>query len=136
MIHHRTIALLLLVVGAAIVGCRTKPPGQSQTAPRVVVARPISAPVRDYFEYNGYLDTTEMVEVRARAKGLLTAIHFTEGTEIKKGDPLYDIDQREYITAEKKAIAGSKSESERSQLGCVRLAEAEPNVPTRRASPA
>ena len=47
----------------------------------------------------------ETVEVRPRIKGLLTKVHFTEGTEVAKGDPLYDIDQRETLTAEKKAIA-------------------------------
>jgi len=93
----------------------------------VTVTRGILTPVRDYLEYNGYLDTTETVEVRARVKGLLTAIHFTEGSEVKKGDPLYDIDQREYLTAEKKAIAElqkSKADVQNWQAQ-IKLAEAE-----------
>lgn len=73
--------------------------------PVVTVTHPVSTPVRDYLEYNGYLDSMEMVEVRPRIKGLLTEIHFTEGTEVEKGKLLYEIDQRETLTAEKKAIA-------------------------------
>jgi len=84
--NHRIAALAALAIGAMLAGCRGKPTAQSQTAPSVTVTRPVTTPVRDYLEYNGYLDTTETVEVRARVKGLLTAIHFTEGTEIAKGD--------------------------------------------------
>ena len=99
---------------------RAAPPG-------VIVTRPVSAPVRNYFEYNGYLDTTETVEVRARVKGLLTGIHYTEGTEVAKGDPLYDIDQREYITAEKKALAelGKAKADVLNWTAQIKLAEAE-----------
>jgi multidrug efflux system membrane fusion protein len=106
MVCHRTAGLLaLLVVGAALAGCRGKPAPQQLPPPKVTVTRPVSTPVREYLEYNGYLDTTETVEVRARVKGLLAAIRFTEGAEVAKDDPLYDIDQREYVTAEKKALA-------------------------------
>jgi RND family efflux transporter MFP subunit len=105
MLRHHVIGFLGLILGISLVGCR----GQSQPAPLpppvVTVTKPVSALVRDYFEYNGHLDTTETVNVQARVKGLLTDIHFTEGTEVAKGDPLYDIDQREFLTAEKKGIA-------------------------------
>jgi multidrug efflux system membrane fusion protein len=105
MLRHRTVALAALFAGALLAGCKGKPEAQQPPPPRVTVAKPVSTPVRDYLEYNGYLDTTETVNVQARVKGLLTAIHFQEGTEVEKGAPLYDIDQREYVTAEKKAAA-------------------------------
>lgn len=127
MLHRRFALLIGLFAGAVLVGCRGKPAAPSQPVPKVTVTRPVSAPVRDYFEYNGYLDTTETVEVRARVKGLLTEIHYVEGTEISKGDPLYDIDQREYITAEKKALA--ELEKAKAEIlnwqAQIRLAEAE-----------
>jgi RND family efflux transporter MFP subunit len=111
MLPHRSTAWLVLVVGLTAAGCKEKPSTEPPPTPRVVVARPVVIPVQAYNEYNGFLDTTETVEVRARVKGLLTAIHFKEGAEVKKGELLYEIDQREYITAEKKA----KSELERSK---------------------
>src|SRR5262249_8953876 len=127
-----------LLFGLAVAGCREKPGGQAPPDPKVTVTRPATAPVRDYFEYNGYLDTTETIEVRARVRGLLTDIHFTEGTEVDgptrllglpviKGDLLYEIDQRESVTAEKKAIA--ELEKARADVlnwqAQIKLAEAE-----------
>jgi multidrug efflux system membrane fusion protein len=103
--RHHALAFMGLILGTALVGCRgqTQPP--PMPPPSVTVTHPVTAPVRDYLEYNGHLETTETVNVQARVKGLLTDIHFTEGTEVAKGKPLYDIDQREYVTAEKKALA-------------------------------
>lgn len=115
---HRVFALLGLATALAVAGCK----GQKGAAPpppppRVTVARPATAPVRDYWEYNGYLDTTESVEVRARVKGYLTKVAFKEGTEVKgpvrgsngevvtPGEVLYLIDKREYLTAKSKAEA-------------------------------
>jgi multidrug efflux system membrane fusion protein len=127
MSYHRAAAFVALVLGSVVVGCRGKTAVPETPPPGVIVTRPASAPVRNYFEYNGYLDTTETVEVRARVKGLLTGIHYTEGTEVAKGDPLYDIDQREYITAEKKAMAelGKAKADVLNWTAQIKLAEAE-----------
>ncbi len=118
MARHRIAAFAGLMVVLALAGCRgQKPAGAGGGAPSVVVVRPVSTPARDYWEYNGYLDTTEAVEVRARVKGLLTGRFFTEGTEVTgiirwlngdvlyPGDMLYQIDKREYLTAQSKAKA-------------------------------
>jgi RND family efflux transporter MFP subunit len=127
MSYHRATAFDALILGSLLVGCRGKTAAPEAAPPGVIVTRPVSAPVRNYFEYNGYLDTTETVEVRARVKGLLTGIHYTEGTEVAKGDPLYDIDQREYITAEKKALAelGKAKADVLNWTAQIKLAEAE-----------
>lgn len=90
----------------ALAGCRApKPAPPPPPPPRVTVIRPAVTLVRDYWVYNGYLDTTETVEVRAKIRGFLTEILFTEGAEVRKGDPLYKIDEREYDTAVRKAEA-------------------------------
>jgi multidrug efflux system membrane fusion protein len=102
---HRVVALFALMLGAGLAGCRGKPAMPAMPPPVVTVTHPVTTPVNDYLEYNGHLDTMETVEVRPRIKGLLTEILFTEGTEVAKGAPLYEIDQRETLTAEKKAIA-------------------------------
>jgi RND family efflux transporter MFP subunit len=74
-------------------------------------------PVQSYYEYNGYLDTTQAVEIRARVKGILKKVYFQEGTEVRgpnpaaadeeerKGQRLYSIDDREFKTAVRKADA-------------------------------
>lgn len=110
-------AALFVTAIAPVVGCRggnTQDKG-APPPPQVTVARPVSVPVQDYYEYNGYLDTTQAVEVRARVKGYLTHVFFAEGTEVRgpiksaiirvPGDRLYTIDDREYQTAVAKADA-------------------------------
>jgi RND family efflux transporter MFP subunit len=127
MCHHRAVAFVVLVLGAALGGCQGQPQPPAMQPPVVTVTRPVRTPVRAYLEYNGHLETMETVEVRPRVKGLLSKIHFTDGTEVAKGDLLYDIDPHELETAEKKA----KAELEKAEADVlnwkaqIKLAEAE-----------
>lgn len=103
----RVCALIALAAAVGVTaGCK---PGGGQAhqmpPPAVTAIHPVLYPVQDYYQYNGHLESTQTVEIRARVKGLLTRVHFKEGTEIKAGDPLYNIDDREYKTAHKKAEA-------------------------------
>jgi multidrug efflux pump subunit AcrA (membrane-fusion protein) len=96
----------LLVPAVALGGCsRTKPAPEPPPPPRVTVIRPASVPVRDYWTYNGYLETTKAVEVRSKIRGFLAHVKFAEGTEIAAGDPLYEIDKLEFQTAVSRAEA-------------------------------
>lgn len=101
---------------AGLGGCqRGKETPPQPPPPSVAVIKPVLVLVQNYYEYNGHLETTQMVEVRARAKGLITKIHFRDGTEVRgqrgagfltiPGEPLYSIDDREYRTSVKKAEA-------------------------------
>jgi len=106
MLRHRFVALASLAVALVVVGCdRQKPAPQAPKAPPVTVVLPGTAPVNDQWEYNGYLDAIETVEVRARVKGYLTKVLFESGKEIAKDVPLYEIDKREYLTAQRQAKA-------------------------------
>ncbi|MCE9563314.1 MAG: efflux RND transporter periplasmic adaptor subunit [Planctomycetes bacterium] len=106
MSRYRIPALAGLLAAIVVVGCgvpKTAPPAPK--APPVTVVKPGTAPVSDYWEYNGHLDAIETVEVRARVKGFLTKVNFTGGKEIEKDTLLYEIDKREYLTAQTKAKA-------------------------------
>lgn len=99
---------LFVLAAAAVAGCKKDNPDAKAKAmppPQVGVARPVEWPVQSYREYNGYLEAVETVQVKARVKGVLEKIHFTEGDEVKEGDPLYSIDPREYKAAVAKAQA-------------------------------
>jgi RND family efflux transporter MFP subunit len=90
----------------ALAGCqRTKPAPPAMPPPKVTVAKPATYPVQSYYEYNGYLEAVETVQIKARVKGLLQKITFTEGEEVEAGDLLYMIDPREYKAAVAKADA-------------------------------
>jgi multidrug efflux system membrane fusion protein len=96
--------LLFAAVVALAAGCRPAKPAQpTPPPPAVTVARPVPASVQSYLEYNGWLDAVDSVQVKARVKGILTAIEFTEGDEVTPGTPLFKIDPREYDAAVKRA---------------------------------
>ena len=59
----------------------------------VDVALPLKKTVPVTVDYTGQTVGSETVDVRARVEGFLESIHFTEGTFVKKGDRLYEIDK-------------------------------------------
>ncbi len=89
--------VLILAAWAGSVGCQKKvaqaPPAET---PIVPVSRPIERTVTEYVEYTGRTDAVQSVGVRARVTGYLTKMPFDEGTEVKKGDLLFEIDPRPY----------------------------------------
>ncbi len=106
----RLVSVSLFVAASLILtGCGSgKPEAKAPPPPKVTVAVPVAHPVESYAYFNGYLDAIDSVEVRARVKGILRKKLFEEGTEVKKGDLLYEIDDREFKTAVKKAEAEVK----------------------------
>jgi len=90
-------AALLL---AALAGCDR---GQQQHAafptPTVTVAQPVQRSVVDYDEYVGRFVAMDSVEIRSRLSGYLSAIHFTDGQMVKKGDLLFTVDRRPFEIA-------------------------------------
>jgi multidrug efflux system membrane fusion protein len=95
---------LTLVLGPAIVlsalvttGCHR---GAAKAAPPqlpvVPVAQPVQRAVTDYYDYTGRIDAVQSLDVRARVTGYLVQMPFKEGSEVKKGELLFEIDPRPY----------------------------------------
>ena len=98
----RRISGRLGLLGALIVlaGCnRSKPAVAAAKPPEVSFVHPVIEDVRDYEEYTGRTAASKMDEIRARVTGELTKIFFADGTEVKKGDPLFEIDPRPFEAA-------------------------------------
>ena len=57
---------------------------------------PTARTVSDYDEYNGWLDSPKTVEVRARVRGHIEKVYFTDGQLVKKGDLLFELDPRPF----------------------------------------
>lgn len=84
-------------------GCQkpqTTPTSATPPPPaKVVVSQPMEQMLADTREYTGHLAAVETVAIQARVRGVLTEIHFQEGTEVQKGALLYEIDPSEYEAA-------------------------------------
>src|SRR5213076_2517187 len=68
-------------------------------APVIPVARPESREVTDYVDYTGRVAAVNAVDVRPHVTGYVTQAPFREGSEVKKGDLLFEIDPRPYQAA-------------------------------------
>jgi multidrug efflux system membrane fusion protein len=94
---------LAVLLGACVLaGCgQDRQQGAAEAPPTVTVATPIQRTVVDHDEYVGRFIAVDSVEVRARLSGYLSAIHFTDGQLVNKGDLLFSIDRRPFaITLE------------------------------------
>jgi RND family efflux transporter MFP subunit len=108
------ITALIVIFGAACAAgafalSRYGEPAAAQPAPApapaVTVSAPLQADVADWQAFTGQFAAVDTVEIRARVSGYLTAIHFTDGQIVRKGDPLFTIDPRPYEIALQQANA-------------------------------
>jgi RND family efflux transporter MFP subunit len=120
---HTVVSFTLAIAACApTAGCRREPPAvASLPPPQVSVAAPLEREVVDFDEYTGRLAAIEEVDVRARVRGYLIKVNFTEGSEVKQGDVLFEIDPRPF-QAELDAAKGQVAQWE------AKLARAEADV--------
>lgn len=64
--------------------------------PSVSVAKVIQQPINEWDELTGRLEAPESVEIRPRVSGYIDRVAFTEGSLVKKGDLLFQIDPRPF----------------------------------------
>ena len=64
--------------------------------PVVPVSHPIQRVVTDYVDFTGRTDAVQSVNIVARVTGYLVQMPFKEGSEVKAGDLLFEIDPRPY----------------------------------------
>lgn len=95
-----SIAGLLCVAGAFTVlhHAEAKPQAQAAApaAAMVDVAEVRQQDVTEWKQYSGHLEAVERVEVRPQVSGVLTAVHFKDGSLVRKGEPLFTIDPRPF----------------------------------------
>jgi RND family efflux transporter MFP subunit len=63
---------------------------------KVTVSYPLQRSISDYVEFTGQTSPVKTVEIRARVWGYLESLHFVEGSLVKQGDLLFQIDPRPY----------------------------------------
>ena len=95
---------VLAIVFATLVaaGCTSGQAGgapPSPPAPEVTAAKVLFNEVRDWADFTGRLEPVERVEIRPRVGGYVETVAFTEGSEVKQGQLLFQIDPRPFKAA-------------------------------------
>jgi multidrug efflux system membrane fusion protein len=89
--HLASILCLLLTACAK----KDPPPFERPPSP-VTVAAAVSEDVPMYLDEVGHTVAREVVSVQPQVSGKITEIHFADGADLKKGDPLFTIDPRPF----------------------------------------
>ena len=114
---YLTLAIGLLAGAVLAAGCsKQTPPPRPAPAVSVVTAQ-TSSPLF-YTELAGRVSAVEIAEVRPQVSGIILKRTFTEGDDVKEGDPLFVIDPKVYEAAlaqAKAALAAAKADAARAE---------------------
>ena len=87
------LALTGVLLMSTVIGCKkSKPPPPKPSVVQVITVTPQSVPI--YKEWIGTLEGFVNAQIRAQVAGYLLSQDYTEGSEVKKGDLLFEIDPR------------------------------------------
>jgi multidrug efflux system membrane fusion protein len=92
------VGVLVTAVGlVASSGCGRGPSRVAPAEPPVLpVSKPVQRMVTDYVDFTGRTDAVKAVDIRPRVTGYLVKMPFKEGSTVKKGELLFEIDPRPY----------------------------------------
>ena len=118
------------LAGAGITGCADAtsddaPAAAAPGAPPVTSAVVIQRPVTETQEFSGRLEAIEVVAIRPRVSGYITAVNFKPGAEVKKGEVLFVIDPRPYQAEADRTKAVAAAAQARAGLARLELQRAE-----------
>jgi membrane fusion protein (multidrug efflux system) len=115
----------VMLLGALTVACTlgvpacSKPPPPAQQAPEVRVAEVVKQDVPVSSEWVGTTDGYINAQIRAKVQGYLLTKEYREGSTVKAGQLLYQLDPRQYQADLDKALgdlAQAKANLQRSKL--------------------
>ncbi|MEP7071838.1 MAG: efflux RND transporter periplasmic adaptor subunit [Verrucomicrobiota bacterium] len=92
------LALLLLLVGIRLIGGRKKAAPAPPPKP-VFTAKASTQDVPLYLDEIGTCAAFETVQIQAQVNGQIMSRNFKDGADVKKGDPLFNIDPRPFQAA-------------------------------------
>lgn len=98
----------LSLLGTTLAGCAEKSQADTQKAPEMPVLPVTELAVQDgvlHHDYVADIQSVRNVELRARVPGFLEEIYVDEGRAVKKGQPLFRINDAEFRTQVAKAQA-------------------------------
>jgi len=95
---------------------------------------PVQQELTNSVEFNGWMQPDRVQEVRARVRGHIMKVHFTDGQIVKKGDLLFEIDPRPFQASLEAAKAHVKSAEAQLELATSEVARVRPLARTGAAS--
>ena len=102
----RPIWFALFLATTQVISAQAVPKPLPAEPPLVEVSRVVEREVTDYEVFTGRFEAVEAVRVVPRVTGYLTKVAFEEGSNVKKGDLLFEIDPRPYQAQVDQAAAG------------------------------
>jgi membrane fusion protein (multidrug efflux system) len=116
-------ARLVALAGTAMLAaaCAEAPQAAPPPPPEVYVMPVVQKDVPTYLELVGQTRGYQDVDVRARVEGFLERVHFQEGSLVRAGAPLYDIDRKPLEAV----VAAARADQATAE---ARLAKAENDV--------
>jgi membrane fusion protein, multidrug efflux system len=104
---------LVCVICLLQTACAKKDPPPFERPPSpVTIATAVAQDVPFYLDEVGHTVAREVVSVQPEVSGKITEIHFADGADLKKGDPLFTIDPRPFeaqLNAAQANLAQSKA---------------------------
>ncbi len=97
---------LALILGISLFSCKHNSKAGQMGGPVQVVPYTVEPSNVVYYDtYPGTAVATDEVQLRSEVSGYVTGIYFTEGSQVKKGSKLYEIDRRKFQAAFEEAKA-------------------------------
>jgi multidrug efflux system membrane fusion protein len=111
---------LACLLALALTGCgKNDPPSFERPPAPVSVVKAIKQDVPVYIDSIGKTVAREVVSIQPQVSGRITEIHFKDGADLKKGDPLFTIDPRPYqaqLASAKATLAEKKAALELAKI--------------------
>lgn len=119
--------LLLTGGGIAAYSARAAVPAAAAApqAAQVDTAEVVHRPITDWQDFSGRLEAVDRVEIRPQVAGILTQVHFQDGSTVSKGEILFTIDPRPFAAEVARAEAQLAAAEARVAYTASDLARAE-----------
>src|SRR5215472_9551459 len=104
-IRRAAVLCVLSLSTVALAGCKPENKFVAPPPSEVSVAKPVQQNVRPFVELTGNTASVATVDLVARVEGFLESIDYKDGTFVKKGDPLFQIEPITYDSKVKQADA-------------------------------
>lgn len=113
--------------GAAIYSAHADSPAPAAApqAAQVDTAQVVNKAIIDWQDFSGRLEAVDRVEIRPQVSGILTQVHFRDGSQVHKGDVLFTIDPRPFAAEVERAEAQLAAAESRVGYTASDLARAE-----------